>query len=99
MQTEMQRINNDTTGETEITVIATGFGDKNQQSELPEFKDNSANIRAFTEPVKPEEAPQPEQQEEHPVQPADEVEDISIKAKTPFLTDDDLPPFLRKLKK
>lgn len=95
------RINNDTTGETEITVIATGFDDKNKPQEaVPQFKDNSANIRPFTEPVKQEEPQQQTQPVDQPIEEhEDEVEDISIKAKKPFLSDDDLPPFLRKLKR
>ena len=93
------RINNDTTGETEITVIATGFNDKDKLPEAPEFKDNSANIRAFTEPVNQPVQPEPQTEEQEPIQHTDEVEDISIKAKKPFLSDDDLPPFLRKLKR
>lgn len=95
------RINNDTTGETEITVIATGFDKDSEKPQLPEFKDNSANIRVFTEQAQPqsnqqqETEPVAEQSEPH----KDEVEDISIKAKKPFLSDEDLPPFLRKLKR
>lgn len=107
------RINNDMNGETAITVIATGFDDaKKTQPAVPEFKDNSANFKPFTEtqPVQESaqvksnepdlslEEPKTEEKEE-PEKSNDKVEDISIKAKKPFLDDDDLPPFLRKLRK
>ncbi len=94
------RINNDTTGETEITVIATGFSDKDKMPTVPEFKNNSVNVRPFTEQTEREVEEEPTTEEEpSDIQPKDEVEDISIKAKKPFLSDDDLPPFLRKLKR
>ena len=96
------KINNDTSGETQVTVIATGFDHKDKSNEIvPNFKDNSADYKAFTT-----HQPQPQQEErkEEPAQQPeaehkDTVEDISISNKKPFLDDDDLPPFLRKLKK
>lgn len=109
------RINNDTSGETEITVIATGFGEKDKQIEnAPEFMNHSADFSFIgrTTGTKGEENPEKlvDQQtinEEKVVEESkveqkiseDKVEDISIKPKKPFLDDDDLPPFLRKLRK
>ncbi len=100
------RINNDASGETAITVIATGFGGNNEtrQVEVPEFKDNRADFKPFVEPVQeeveqPEPEPEVEEQVEEEEQPQDTVEDISIRSKKPFLDDDDLPPFLRKLRR
>ncbi len=91
------RINNDTTGETEITVIATGFSNENDEEELnlPQFKDN----RAYEfKPYEKEEV-QPAEENKNEEEPVEQVEDISLTAKKPFISDDDLPPFLRKLKK
>lgn len=91
------RINNDTTGETEITVIATGFANENDEEELnlPQFKDN----RAYEfKPYEKEEV-QPAEENKNEEEPVEQVEDISLTAKKPFISDDDLPPFLRKLKK
>ena len=106
------KINNDTSGETQVTVIATGFEDHNKSQQpienIPEFKDNSANFSAFTnQPPKPaenteeKENVEDDEELEEGVPPTheDKVEDISVQAKKPFLDDDDLPPFLRKLKK
>ena len=105
------KINNDTSGETQVTVIATGFEDHNKSQQplesIPEFKDNSANFSAFTnqppkqvENVEEEKAEEKEEheQDEEPTH-EDKVEDISVQAKKHFLDDDELPPFLRKLKK
>ena len=107
-------VNNDVSGETEVTVIATGFEHKDEEKKesVPEFKDNSADFKAFTyspieklsiEDVMPEE----EKVEEKPVKEEkfeepehnDEVEDISIASKKPIIDDDDIPPFLRKLRR
>lgn len=99
------RINNDASGETSITVIATGFGGNNDavKPEVPEFKDNRADFKAFVPPVEEmvedEIEPEPRVEEEETPETTDVVEDISIKSKKPFLDDDDLPPFLRKLRK
>ena len=105
-------INNDVSGETEVTVIATGFEHRDEQPKetTPEFKDNSADFRPFTEPVKPVEQPvvtpvEPvydEKVEEKPVEEPkhkDEVQDISFERKKPIIDDDDIPPFLRKLRR
>ncbi len=102
------KINNDNSGETEITVIATGF-DKNETKKIeqvPDFKQNSADFKPFVnyQPAneeKPAEQPQteePKQEEEQPKND-DEVEDISVSQQRPMLDDDDIPPFLRKLRK
>ncbi len=100
------RINNDASGETAITVIATGFGGGNEvkNAEVPEFKDNRADFKPFVEPVQEEVTEETiigDDLEEDRFEPQtiDTVEDISIKSKKPFLDDDDLPPFLRKLRK
>lgn len=96
------RINNDTTGETSITVIATGFDhcDDKEEAKVPEFKDNRADFKSFTEPQEVKEEKQEEKNEEEPAELEDDkVEDISIQSKKPFLDDDDIPPFLRKLRK
>ena len=109
-------VNNDVSGETEVTVIATGFDRKTEEKPeaVPEFKDNSADFKAFTQPVIKEEpvvqpeAVQPEEQhkKEEPVvekveepEHKDVVEDISIASKKPIIDDDDIPPFLRKLRR
>ena len=101
------KINNDTSGETQVTVIATGFEDHNKKEQtenVPDFKDNSANFRIFNdnnaqpEPFVDENEEEQEEEETEPTH-EDKVEDISIQAKKHFLDDDDLPPFLRKLKK
>lgn len=104
------KINNDQSGETQVTVIATGFEHKDKPLEnQPQFKDNRADFHTFTdekpvekEPTKPEVKPQPPVEQPKPVEPEepkDKVEDISVKTRRPFLDDDDLPPFLRKLRK
>lgn len=93
-------INNDITGETIVTIIATGFEEKERNKQpLPEFKDNSADFTPFTNPV--EEGPETEQVEEELLEetPNDEVEDISYASKKPEFNDEDIPPFLRKLRK
>ncbi len=99
-------VNNDVSGETEVTVIATGFEhhENTPKETVPEFKDNSADFKLFTE--KPVETPvQEESEEEHEEEVAEEqkhndvVEDISIASKKPILDEDDIPPFLRKLRR
>ena len=57
------------------------------------FKENNAQPEPFVD--------ENEEEQEEDTEPTheDKVEDISIQAKKPFLDDDDLPPFLRKLKK
>lgn len=109
-------VNNDVSGETEVTVIATGFesSDKTEEKSepVPEFKDNSADFKAFTQPIvnedvkeeKVEETPieEPKQEEvkqEEVPEHKDEVEDISIASKKPIIDDEDIPPFLRKLRR
>ena len=115
-------INNDVSGETEVTVIATGFEHREEPKEsAPEFKDNSADFKAFTyTPVEPmsikfdeaekvaekietkkEEVKEEKVVEEikEPVKPKDEVMDISFERKKPIIDDDDIPPFLRKLRR
>ncbi len=93
-------INNDTNGETEITVIATGFDLKDREENAtptPEFKDNSADFKAFTTPVSESIVePTPEVKEEPK---ADEVEDISVNTRRPVVDEQDIPPFLRKLRR
>ena len=108
-------VNNDVSGETEVTVIATGFEHKDEENKesVPDFKDNSADFKTFTyTPVEQksveEVMPKVEKVEEQPVlveekveepEHKDEVEDISIASKKPIIDDDDIPPFLRKLRK
>jgi cell division protein FtsZ len=112
-------VNNDISGETEVTVIATGFEHKDTPKEqVPEFKDNSADFKTFTytpvekmsiDEVMPQQEVQPEQPKEEKVEikeekveepeQKDEVEDISIASKKPIIDDDDIPPFLRKLRR
>ena len=70
---------------------------------VPEFKDNRADFKMFTE--------QKEEVEETPLdqlektkdeiedKQEDVIEDISFATKKPIVSDDDLPPFLRKLRK
>ncbi len=105
--------NDNSVGETTVTIIATGFEKPAEKAEekVPEFKDNSANFSAFTQPVS-EESKQEEKVEEKPVEPIKEeikeekpevkeekVEDISIKTEKPVIDEEDIPPFLRKLRK
>ncbi len=101
------KINNDNSGETQITVIATGF-DKGlkKAEETPNFQENRADFKAFVTPEsKPEEpkAEEPTPQAETEIEPAvkndDQVEDISFATKKPIVDDNDIPPFLRKLRK
>lgn len=95
------KINNDSSGETEITVIATGFDKKGKQPEqTPNFSDNRADFKPFAEAYRPAETPKPQPmpQQEQPKN-EDRVEDISIQTSRPVVDDDDLPPFLRKLRK
>lgn len=103
-------VNNDMSGETEVTVIATGFDKKDEEKEeAPKFEENRADFKPFTEPEIKEEPVEEEKVEEiveeevveEVVEPEhiDEVEDISIASKKPIIDDDDIPPFLRKLKK
>lgn len=93
-------VNNDVSGETEVTVIATGFERNDEKVEEPEFK--NTNFSAFTTPVQP--APvepakvEPEKVDEN-IEKEDVVEDISIASKRPILDEDDIPPFLRKLRR
>ena len=96
-------INNDVRGETEVTVIATGFEEHNQSKQaVPQFKDNSADFRAFTEqPAVQQEndLTMAEDDEEQEGEYQDHVQDISFESKKPSITNDDIPPFLRKLQR
>ena len=113
-------VNNDISGETEVTVIATGFEHKDEENKeaVPEFKDNSADFKTFTytpmEKISIDEVVPQEDKIEEPVvetqeekieenvevpEHKDEVEDISIANKKPIIDDDDIPPFLRKLRR
>lgn len=105
------KINNDNIGETEITVIATGFdkkeGKKVEPVQAPNFSDNRADFKPFMNAEQVEEQPVEEVSEsanegitivDEP-KINDEVEDISIKNKKPVIDDDDIPPFLRKLRR
>ena len=103
--------NDNSVGEATVTIIATGFEKKDEkpQENAPEFKDNSANFAAFTQPIneqpkqeeKVAETPVEEPKEEHIQEEIKEekVEDISIKTQKPVIDDEDIPPFLRKLRK
>lgn len=108
--------NNTTPGEAVVTIIATGFDKKKteEDKQIPEFKDNSASFKTFSQPeqfAQPEQPIQPEQNEEaeteqqeeeiNEQQPehSEEVEDISVNAGNQEIDEDDIPPFLRKLRK
>ena len=97
------KINNESSGETEITVIATGFETYNNQpaqESVPEFKNNSADFKAFTAPNTSEDNEPDEQEEEISNEESqDKVEDISFNSKKPIVDDDTIPPFLRKLRR
>lgn len=97
------KINNDSSGETEITVIATGFeGHNTIETNVPEFKDNRADFKIFNESNVKEEVPLQElevKEEKIEEKEEDTIEDISFATKKPIVSDDDLPPFLRKLRK
>ena len=97
------KINNESSGETEITVIATGFEIYNNQpaqESVPEFKNNSADFKAFTAPNTSEDNEPDEQEEEISNEESqDKVEDISFNSKKPIVDDDTIPPFLRKLRR
>ena len=64
----------------------------------PKFSENRADFKAFTEVRE-------EPKREEPTNPAepphhdDKVEDISIASKRPVVDEEDIPPFLRKLRK
>ena len=104
--------NDNAVGEATVTIIATGFEKPEVKEEVkaPEFKDNSANFTAFTQPA---EVPKQEEKVETPVEEIKEevknevqeeikeekVEDISAKTEKPILDEEDIPPFLRKLRK
>ena len=94
-------VNNDVSGETEVTVIATGF-ERNEEKAEPEPEFKNKNFSAFTTPV--QEAPtepvkvEPEKVDME-IEKEDVVEDISIASKRPILDEDDIPPFLRKLRR
>ena len=100
------KINNESSGETEITVIATGFETYNNppvQEPVPEFKNNSADFKAFTTPVEEhdeeEESDNIDEEYEEEEVSSDTVEDISFNSKKPIVDDDTIPPFLRKLRR
>ncbi len=106
-------INNDMTGETMVTIIATGFEEKDKenagQEPKAEFKDNRADFRPFVNPVESASEPvQPAQEQASETVPnapieneehKDTVEDISLTSNHRFTNEDDIPPFLRKLRK
>ena len=97
-------INNDVRGETEVTVIATGFEDHERAKQnIPQFKDNSADFRLFSEQPAQTESTQEEETEEEMEEDMsgfkDHVQDISFESKKPVINNDDIPPFLRKLQK
>lgn len=100
------KINNDSSGETEITVIATGFETYNKKANddtAPQFKDNSADFTAFKDSsVDKVEQPvvEPEEMEQEPndSNTSDTVEDISFNTR-PIVDDGTIPPFLRKLRR
>lgn len=95
-------VNNDMSGETEVTVIATGFDGNGKEKEetVPEFKNNSVDFSVFTKPVEEVIAPKEEVAEPiEQIEEEDKVEDISIASEKPVIDDDDIPPFLRKLRK
>ena len=106
-------VNNDMSGETRVTVIATGFEDKDKakEQEEPQFKDNSADFKAFTNLQENEPLKEIKEEIKEEVKPAEQptknnenlaeevVEDISISSKKPVINEDNIPPFLRKLRK
>ncbi len=99
-------VNNDVSGETEVTVIATGFEQNESPTKetTPEFKENSADFKLFTEKpaetrVQEELKEEVEENKAEELENHDTVEDISILSKKPILDEDDIPPFLRKLRK
>ena len=94
-------VNNDMSGETRVTVIATGFEDKHKKVEAekpilaetkPEEPSAPEEKTEVVEPVKEE-----PKQEENIAE--EKVEDISVATKKPVINDDNIPPFLRKLRK
>lgn len=103
--------NDNAVGEATVTIIATGFEkpEVKEEEKAPEFKDNSANFTAFTQPVEQPkeekvETPVEEVKEETKNEVQEEikeekVEDISAKTEKPILDEEDIPPFLRKLRK
>ena len=108
-------VNNDVSGETEVTVIATGFEDKDKENKesTPEFKTNNVEFKPLTQNQtevkveesvsnkieKVEEKPNVVEEKVEEVNHQDEVQDISIANKKPIIDDDDIPPFLRKLRR
>ncbi len=91
-------VNNDVSGETEVTVIATGF-ERNTEPAQPEPEFANTNFAPFTA-ANQTESPKAEQtREDEEIEKEDVVEDISIASKRPVLDEDDIPPFLRKLRR
>lgn len=102
-------------GESIVTIIATGFDHKKDEDKekVPEFKDNSANFSFIAEMPSKDEVEDSvsdvlEQastskengaEEVEEVTKPDQVEDISIASKKPIIDEQDIPPFLRKLKR
>ncbi len=107
-------VNNDVSGETEVTVIATGFEHRDEENKevTPEFKENRVEMKPFepislakeetlekSEPVVEEIKQQTKEETVVESEHNDEVQDISIANKKPIIDDDDIPPFLRKLRR
>lgn len=106
-------VDDDHVGESTVTIIATGFEKKTyEEPEEPETNlttqvpqpENTSSDEEVTEEeeLEQEEVDEFEEYdeiEEETETQKDEVEDISIKSSKPIIDDDDIPPFLRKLKK
>jgi len=105
-------VDDDHVGESTVTIIATGFEKKTAEEEEPETNlttqvpqpENTSSNEEVSEEEELEqeevdEFDADEEMEEETETQQDEVEDISIKSSKPIIDDDDIPPFLRKLKK
>ena len=105
-------VDDDHVGESTVTIIATGFEKKSAEEEEPETNlttqvpqpENTSSNEEVAEEEELEleevdEFEEDEEVEEESETQKDEVEDISIKSSKPIIDDDDIPPFLRKLKK
>lgn len=108
-------VDDDHVGESTVTIIATGFEKKTEDVNGPSEESsntvneepvNSVNEEELEDDVTEEMEEESEEVEEveetedvSEEEEIDEVEDISTATSKPIIDDDDIPPFLRKLKK
>ena len=101
-------VDDDHVGESTVTIIATGFEKKTNEepeepvaevkTQEPQQENISSDEEITEEEYEEEEEVEEDESYEEVESQTDEVEDISIKSSKPIIDDDDIPPFLRKLK-